>query len=355
MKKMKVGILGATGLVGQNFVNLLSEHPYFEIGFLAASEKSTGKTYGDAVDWKLKTKLSDYIKGIKIIDISLDSIIKENIDIVFNALPSGVGGNIEKRLRENGRFVFSNSSTNRMEPDIPIIITEINSDHFKFVKTQKTRYGGAIITNSNCVVSGFVFALKPLLEFGVKSVIISTYQAISGAGINGISAFEMNSNIIPHIKKEEEKIENETLKILGKIKGNRSVIPRFPVIANSCRVGVLIGHLESITIEFENDISVELIKERLKNFKGEPQKLELPLAPDNPIILREEENRPQPSYDCFLPEGKRGGMAVVIGRVRKKGNRISLYLLVNNLVRGAAGQSVLNAEYAYKNNLFGGI
>jgi len=348
MEKLKIGILGATGLVGQHFVSLLANHPYFQIDFLSASNNSKGKTYKNIVNWRLKEKLPENIKNIELIDTKLDSIIDREAKIIFSALPSNIQTNIERELRANNECIFSNSSINRMDNEIPIIVTEVNNEHFELAKIQKGKYGGFIVTNPNCVVSGFSLVLKPLNRFNIKSIAVSTYQAISGAGINGISAFDINSNAIPYIKNEEEKIENETIKILSRLDKSTLKVPSFSIMANCCRIGVLVGHLESIILELEKEVSVEEIKEALISFTSEAQKLNLPTAPKHSIIVSDKIDRPQPILDSYLPETGVSGMSVVVGKIRKKENKISLFLLVNNLIRGAAGQSILNSEYAFK-------
>lgn len=346
-KRIKVGIMGCTGLVGQQFVKMLSNHPYFEITCLTASKNSEGKEYGKAVSWMIGDKIPEQVKNLIIQKTSTEIFLKNDVRIVFSALPSPVAKDIEMELRKSGIYVFSNASAYRMNPEIPIIIPEINPEHFELAIKQKMKYGGFIITNSNCTTSGFAFSLKPILDLEPISAIVTTYQAISGAGRKGLASMYILGNVIPFIKEEEEKIERESRKILGEVVNGEIKEREIKIIANCARVPVIFGHLESITLEFKNDIDLELFINKLKKFKGEPQKLNLPSAPKNPIIISEEKDRPQPSFDA----NNENGMSVTIGRIRKKYNRISFFLLVNNLVRGAAGTSVLNAEYAFKKKI----
>lgn len=347
IEKIKVGIMGCTGLVGQQFVRILSHHPYFEISCLTASQKSEKKKYGDIVNWGFEDEIPSSLKDSVIERTCVETFLRNKVKIVFSALPSPIAKNIEIELRNNGIYVFSNSSAHRMNEEVPIIIPEINPEHFELAKKQKSKYGGFIVTNSNCTTSGFVLSLKPVIEFTIKSVTVSTYQSISGAGRKGIAGMDILGNIIPYIKGEEEKIERETKKILGEIKNGKIVERDMEIIANCCRVPVNFGHLESITIEFEREVDLQSFIQSLKNFKSEPQKLKLPSAPENPIIVKNENDRPQPLFDfknC-------NGMAITVGRIRKKNNKISFFLLVNNLIRGAAGTSVLNAEYTLKKKI----
>ncbi|MCP2604464.1 aspartate-semialdehyde dehydrogenase, partial [Candidatus Aminicenantes bacterium AC-708-M15] len=339
--------MGCTGLVGQQFIKMLSNHPYFEISCLTASSNSEGKKYNEVVNWMLKGEIPNIVKNLIIEKTSIETFIKNNIKIVFSALPSSVAKDIEIELRNNGLYIFSNASAHRMNEEIPIIIPEINPEHFELAEKQKNKYGGFVITNSNCTTSGFVMALKPILNLKLKSAIITTYQSISGAGRKGIPAMSIFGNVIPYIKDEEEKIERETKKILGQLVNGKIKEKEIEVIANCARVPVPFGHLECITLEFEREINESLFIKNLINFKGEPQKLRLPSAPERPIILINEKDRPQPIFDIHTEKG----MAVVIGRIRRKNNKISFFLHVNNLVRGAAGTSVLNAEYALKKEI----
>jgi aspartate-semialdehyde dehydrogenase len=344
MKKRRVGILGATGLVGQRFVSLLDYHPFFEVVSLSASEKSVKKTYGEVVDWYMETTLPEEVANIELSNTSGKDLSQEDLDIVFSALPGKIAFDVEQYLAKEGICVFSNANAHRMEKDVPILIPEINPDHIKLVNKQN--FGaGCIITNSNCSTSGLVFGLKPLQQFGIKSVYVTTYQSISGAGKSGVASLDILGNIVPYIAGEEEKIEIETKKILGKFNGEQIQNAEFEVNASCARVPSINGHLESVAVNLEEDISIEEINQAFKSLEGLDNNT-YPTAPDEPIILSAEENRPQPSRD--LVTERNSGMAVTIGRVRRKGNCVNFFLLVHNTLRGAAGASILNAEYALK-------
>ncbi len=343
--------MGATGLVGQQFVRLLENHPYFEVVALTASKKSEGKKYCKVTDWFLKTKVPNYIADTTVTATSLETIQKKDVEIVFSALPSHISNEIEISLAKENISVFSNANAHRMKYNVPILIPEVNPDHLNMVKFQNFNHKGFIVTNSNCSTSGLVIGLKPLMKYRIKNVIITTYQALSGAGKQGVVSMDILNNIIPYIKDEEEKIERETKKILGERKGDKIEAAEFNVNASCARVPVKNGHLESIVIELEEEIDVKEVLNDFKNFTNEPQALELPTAPKNPIIIVTDQNRPQPARDLnILNNEEEQGMVVTIGRVRKKENCLNFFLLVHNTIRGAAGASVLNAEFAYAKN-----
>ena len=346
MKKHRVGILGATGLVGQRFVSLLDYHPYFEVVSLSASEKSAKKTYGEVVDWYMETTLPEEVTNIELSNTSGKDLSRDDLDIVFSALPGKIAYDVEQYLAKEGICVFSNANAHRMEKDVPILIPEINPDHLQIVNKQN--FGaGCIITNSNCSTSGLVFGLKPLQKFGIESVYVTTYQSISGAGKTGVASLDILGNIVPYIAGEEEKIEIETKKILGEFDGEQIQNSKFIVNASCARVPSVNGHLESVAVKLEEDVSLEEIKQSFKSFQGLDNHT-YPTAPDEPIILLSEDNRPQPSRD--LVTERNSGMAVTIGRVRRKGNCVNFFLLVHNTLRGAAGASILNAEFALMKN-----
>ncbi len=352
-EKIPVGILGATGLVGQEFVRLLGDHPFFRIEFLSASSSSSGRLYRDVVRWKMGEPLPPEIGEIKLIETDPEAILKTGVRVVFSALPSDVALHVEGALREGGMLIFSNSSAYRMSPDVPILIPEVNHEHLSLVKLQRGNYRGAIITNSNCAVSGLVMALKPLYdEFGIREVTVSTYQSISGAGLSGLPAMDIASNLIPFIPGEEEKIERETRKILGELKNLKINPAPLKIHASCCRVPVRRGHLESVVVKLDGRPSPEDIKASLSSFKGLPQTLNLPTSPLRPLEVMEEEDRPQPVMDVFSGYPERAkGMTVTLGRLRYDGEVLKFFLLVNNTVRGAAGTSVLNAELALAEGL----
>ena len=241
-----------------------------------------------------------------------------------------------------------------MEPEVSILIPEVNPEHLMVVIRRVSEKKGYIVTNSNCSATGLAIALKPLMNFGIKSVFVSTYQAISGAGLKGLSAFEITGNVIPYIKGEEEKLESETVKILGRLINGCFKPASIEVNASCCRVPVLYGHLETVTVELEREVDIEVLRESIRSFRGIPQDLALPTAPDSPIIVSDEKNRPQPMLDACAGSPERAkGMAISVGRIRKKGRRINFVLLAHNTIRGAAGTCILNAEFALSQGLLG--
>jgi len=341
----KVALLGATGAMGQRFVDMLENHPYFDLRVLVASSHRRGKKYGKDVHWLLGNSVPDYVKDLEIMEFDVKTLEKENIDIVFSALPSEVAREYEGTLREKGYPVFSNSSAYRMEGDVPIVIPEVNREHIELTKIQKEKYGGFIVTNSNCSTSGLVMALYPLKKFGIEEVIVTTYQAISGAGYPGVASLDICSNVIPYIKNEEEKIRRESRKILGTYENGKIKSYKMRIIASCARVPVRDGHLESVVVKLREDVPLEKVKESMENLKPLG---DLPTAPKNPIIIRDEDDRPQPLLDACVGSGKSKGMSVVVGRFANIEGYLRFYLLVHNTIRGGAGNAILNAEYALK-------
>ena len=345
--KRKVAILGATGAVGQRFIQLLNDHPWFEIEVLAASERSAGKKYKEACNWILESEMPHEIAEMYVVNSDVESVEKAgNIDFVFSALPSAVAGTIEEEFAREYP-VFSKASAHRLEADVPLLIPEVNPDHLSLIKVQKERrsWNGFISTDPNCSTIQLAITLKPLMQFGLKKVIVSTMQALSGAGFPGVPSLSIIDNVVPYITGEEEKIEMETLKILGKFDGNKIQSANIQISASCNRVNVKDGHLECVFVELEKKPSVEEVKEAFRSFKGEPQRLNLPSAPENPIVVREENDRPQPRFD--RDEGK--GMSVVVGRIREDPVLTIKYLcLGHNTIRGAAGAGLLSAELAAK-------
>ena len=352
MRKIRVGVLGSTGLVGQQFVRMLEAHPYFELSVLTSSNQSAGKKYSEAVEWLIGGEIPRYVQEKKVYKTVLEEILDKDIDIVFSALPAVKAKEIEVSLAKEGIFVFTNASANRMKPDVPILIPEVNPEHLKIVKWKIKPKKGSIIANSNCSTTGLVIGLKPLIEFGLRNVIVTTFQSLSGAGRLGVASMDILGNVIPYIKNEEEKIERETVKIFGRLDGKSLVDADFEVHATCCRVPVRDGHLESVSVELERDVDLDIIHDRFCSFKGLPQKLNLPTAPEAPVIVRREVSRPQPILDAEAGSPSRAlGMTVTIGRIRKKGRRICFLLLVHNTIRGAAGTCILNAELALAKDL----
>jgi aspartate-semialdehyde dehydrogenase len=355
LARLPVAVIGATGAVGQRFIQLLDEHPWFELIVVAASDKSTGKKYQETVKWHLEQKIPKEI-GKKIIE-PIDSKIFKNhgIKLIFSALPADVANDLEPRLAFDGFPVFSNASAHRMKKNVPLLIADVNPEHLELVEAQKVgeqqSSGGFLVTNPNCAVVGLATVLKPIVtEFGVKNVNVTTYQAISGAGYPGVPAWDIQGNILPFIPNEEQKVEEECQKILGKLRGEKITPLNFGVIASCARVPVRDGHLEAVVVEIRQEATKEMVIDALSNYSGlstitpnEP----LPTAPEKTIIVTSDEDRPQPmlDWDAGSPERAKG-MAVVVGRIKILNKKLRLYLLVHNTIRGAAGCSILNAELA---------
>jgi len=353
MTKIRCAVLGSTGIVGQRFIKLLEDHPFFELTIITASEKNTGKKYGEAVRWHIDGEIPSYSKNLNIQKVDYDLFKKKNIKVVFSALPPEIAKNIEKTLAENGFAVFSNSRAHRYDKNVPILIPEINPNHIKLIENQLKTQKGFIITNANCTTSGLVIALKPLLEFNIKTVIVSTYQALSGAGYPGVSSLDINGNVIPFIEGEEEKIQIESEKILGTFQENKIIKQNITIISSCTRVPVKDGHLESVVVEFEKEVDISSIKKAFQNLQSIRN---LPTSPEKVIILRKEKDRPQQIRDAYAGTPERAmGMSVSVGRLKKQQNRIRFFLVVHNTLRGAAGNSVLNAEYAYKKGYLKGV
>jgi aspartate-semialdehyde dehydrogenase len=339
----KVAILGATGAVGQRFIQLLQGHPWFKIEVLAASKRSAGKKYKDACNWLLESNLPSEIAEMPVAHADVESMEKAgNVDFVFSALPGDLAGPVEAEFAALYP-VFSKASAHRMDKDVPLMIPEVNPDHAALIPIQKRLKGwkGFISTDPNCSTIQLAMTLKPLMQFGLSEVMVSTMQALSGAGYPGVPSLDIIDNVVPFISKEEEKMECEPLKILGAFDGNK-ICPANFILSSSChRVNVRDGHLESVFVKLDSEPTVEEVEAAFSQFKGEPQKLKLPSAPENPIVVRKEPNRPQPRYDRNA--GK--GMSIVVGRIRKDPIMTVKYLcLGHNTIRGAAGAGILSAE-----------
>ena len=341
---VNVGILGATGMVGQRFIELLADHPNFEVTALTASSRSAGKRYEDAVTWHLESKIPEPLRDTIVVDTDPSQV--KDVEIVFSALPAENAAVVEPKFAEAGMKVASNASAMRMEPDVPLVVPEVNPEHLELIEMQQKNRGwdGFIVTNPNCSTIALVMTLKPLYDqFDIKRVYVSTMQAVSGAGYNGVPSMAIVDNLVPYIGEEEEKMETETLHLLGDFDGETVTNANLGVSTSCHRVAVLDGHTEAVFIEMNEDFEVNEIKSSFSGFKGLPQKLNLHSAPENPVVIREEDNRPQPRMDRM--EGK--GMAVSVGRIRKDDvfDRGLKYILVgHNTIRGAAGASILNAE-----------
>ncbi len=340
MKKIEVGILGATGMVGQRFVSLLEDHPWFELTWLAASDKSAGRTYGEACNWRLRSAMPERVRGMKVHECRPGKAPQ----LVFASLDSKVAGEVEKEFAHAGHIVVSNSSYFRMEPDVPLLIPEVNPEHLALLRVQRHERGwkGMIATNPNCTTVGLVMSLAPLQkEFGIEKVLITSMQAVSGAGYPGVPTLDIMGNVIPYISQEEEKVESETQKLLGKLVDGRIEPASFAVSAHCNRVLVEDGHTESISVSLKATPSVTDLIEVWRKYRSLPQERKLPSAPAHPIVVREEKDRPQAKFDVYTENG----MATVIGRVRAcPVLQFKYTALSHNTIRGAAGAALLNAE-----------
>jgi aspartate-semialdehyde dehydrogenase len=340
-KKWRAGVLGATGLVGQRLVKLLADHPWFELTEVAASERSSGKRYSEAVRWHLDGPIPKSARNliVKSLDPSLDC------DFVFSGLDSSIAGEAEENFARAGYPVVSNSKNHRMDPDVPLLIPEVNASHLDAIRTQQKNRGydtGFIVTNPNCSTAGLVLVLKPLSDaFGLEKVFAVTLQAISGAGYPGVASMDIQANVVPFISGEEEKMETEPQKLLGKWDGSRFIDAGLGMSAHCNRVPVLEGHLECISVSLKKIACLKEVREALRNFEVDAELASLPSAVRFPVHVLEAEDRPQPRRDV----NAENGMAAVVGRVRECPLLdIKLTLLSHNLIRGAAGAALLNAE-----------
>jgi len=340
-KKWRAGVLGATGLVGQRLVHLLAGHPWFELTEVAASERSSGRTYAEAVRWHLEAPIPDAARGLAVkgLDPALDC------DFVFSALDSSVAGSAEEAFARAGYPVVSNSKNHRMDSDVPLLIPEVNAAHLDAIPLQQKNRGydgGFIVTNPNCSTAGLVLVLKPLADaFGLEEVFVVTLQAVSGAGYPGVASMDIQGNVIPFISGEEEKMESEPQKMLGKWNRERFVGAGLGLSAHCNRVSVLDGHLECVSLSLKKIASLNEVREALRSFEVSAELGALPSALRHPVVVLEEDDRPQPRRDVHAGNG----MAAVVGRVRECPLLdVKLTLLSHNLVRGAAGATLLNAE-----------
>ena len=351
--KLKAGIVGATGMVGQRFITLLADHPYFEIAALIASGRSAGKTYEEAVGdrWKLATPMPECVKKMVVLDSECTDAIADAVDFVFCAvnMPKAEVVALEERLARAELPVVSNNSANRWTPDVPMIIPEINVDHLAVIEAQKARLGtkaGFIAVKPNCSIQSYVPALTPLLKYEPTRIVATTYQAISGAGKTFREWPEMVGNVIPYIGGEEEKSEQEPLRIWGHVENGAIVKAKAPIITTQCiRVPVIDGHMAAVFVEFAKKPTKEQILEEWRNFRGKPQELGLPSAPAQFLTYFEEDNRPQTALDRDIY----GGMGVALGRLREDFMFDYKFVgLSHNTLRGAAGGALLNAELLYR-------
>lgn len=341
MKKLEVGILGATGMVGQRFISLLDRHPWFEVAWIAASERSAGKKYSEACAWRLREPMPQTARDLIVHECKPESRVPQ---LVFSSLDSKIAGQVEQEFARAGHVVVSNSSNHRMDQDVPLLIPEVNPEHLALVRAQRAerKWKGMIVTNPNCTTVGLAMSLAPLQKtFGLTKVMMTSMQAVSGAGYPGVPTLDIMGNVIPYISGEEEKVERETQKLLGRLSDGRVAPGDFAVSAHCNRVMVEDGHTESISVALNSRAGLEDLLEAWRNFRALPQERELPSAPAHPIIVREQHDRPQPKFDLSVE----GGMATVVGRVRPCPVLDFKYTaLSHNTIRGAAGAALLNAE-----------
>ena len=336
---IEVGVLGATGMVGQQFVRLLDGHPWFKAVWLAASERSEGRAYADAATWRLGGAIPAFASGRRVQACTPG----QGPRVVFSALDAAAASDIEPAFAAAGHIVVSNARSFRMMPDVPLLIPEINHDHLELIDVQRRERGwrGAIVTNPNCSTVVLAMALAPLRSFGLQSVIATTMQAVSGAGYPGVPSFDILGNVIPEIGGEEEKIESEANKILGELSGGHVSSHPVVVSAHTNRVPVIDGHTMTVSVHLEGSPSPAEVAQAMRQWSGRPQELQLPSAPPRPIEVMDGPFRPQPRLDA--ERGK--GMAVSVGRIRPCPILGTKFVaLGHNTIRGAAGAAILNAE-----------
>ena len=343
--RIEVGILGATGMVGQHFIKFLQGHPWFDLKWLGASDRSAGKKYRDAMTWHLGV-VPDSVADLTVEDCQPGNAPR----LLFSAMDASVATEIERAFASTGHVVVSNSRNHRMESDVPLLVPEINPDHLKLVPRQQRVRGwkGQIVTNPNCSTVVLTMGLAPLKRFGITKVVATTLQAISGAGYPGVASMDIVGNVIPFIGGEEEKMQQETQKILGEFRGDRVEPLAAKVSAHCNRVPVVDGHTVTVSVELSSKPAEADLRAAFDSFSGVPQERELPSAPKRPVIYMEEANRPQPRKDA---ERERG-MAAFVGRLRAcPVLDYKFVALSHNTVRGAAGAAVLNAELIHSEGM----
>ena len=342
--KIPVCVLGATGAVGQRFVQRLENHPWFEVGAVAASDQSTGKVYGEACHWLLTTPIPEKIRKMVVLPVEPGQDLISSSRLVFSALPSSVAGTVEEQFAQAGYAVCSNAASHRMDPDVPLLIPEVNPDHTALIKTQRQQRGwkGFIVTNPNCSSTQLAIVLRPLLDrFGLRRLCVVSMQAVSGAGYPGISSLDILGNVIPFIEGEEAKLESEPNKLLGKLENQTVTEAAFITSAQCNRVAVRDGHTECVSLEFESKPNLDQVSEALETFQAAPEVASLPSSPIRPFLVHRESDRPQPRLDI----SDAGGMVTHVGRMRPDPLMdVRFVVLGHNTVRGAAGGSIHNAE-----------
>lgn len=348
MKVIEVGILGGTGMVGQHFIRFLQGHPWFKLTWLGASDRSAGKKLRDATDWRLAGDMPEEAAELLV----SDSKPGHAPQLVFSAMDASVATEIERAFAQAGHVVVSNSRNHRMEEDVPLIVPEINPEHLKLIPAQQKKRGwkGMIVTNPNCSTITLTLALAPLKAFGIERIVATTMQAVSGAGYPGVASMDILGNVIPFIGSEEEKMQQETQKILGEV-SNDSVMPLKAKMSAHCnRVAVVDGHTVATSVELADRPNVEEARRAIEQFRGLPQERKLPSAPKRPLIYLSQGDRPQPRRDA----GREDGMVVFVGRLREcPVLDLKFVACGHNTIRGAAGAAVLNAELMASENLLG--
>lgn len=346
--KLKVAVLAATGMVGQRYVKMLSNHPYFRLATVTG-QSSVGRKYGEVLSSQ-GTAIPKEARSLEIKSTSADAL--GDVDLVFSPLPTDAAKTMEPGLARKGYRVITDASPHRMDRNVPLIVPEVNPGHLGLLKSQRWR--GLLVATPNCTAAGLSLVLKPIHDnFVLRMVIVSTLQAVSGAGYPGVPSLDILDNVIPYVKDEEEKVETEPLKMLGRVSKGGVAPANFEIAAMVHRVATTDGHLESLYVETEEKFDPKEVARVLSDFRGEPQRLALPTAPAEPILVTNDEARPQPRFD--RDAGTVPGMSVVVGRVRPGLNSTSgrLTLLSHNTVRGAAGSTILTAELMYRKGLLG--
>ncbi|MBI3280466.1 MAG: aspartate-semialdehyde dehydrogenase [Acidobacteria bacterium] len=345
--RIPVGVLGATGMVGQSFVKFLEHHPWFELAWVGASDRSAGKKYQEATAWRLGGVMPAAAAGLTVRESTPGNGAPR---LMFSAMDASVATEIERAFASAGHVIVSNSRNHRMESDVPLLVPEINASHLKLIPRQQRERGwtGQIVTNPNCSTVVLTMGLAPLKPYGIQRVVATTMQAISGAGYPGVASMDINANVIPYIGGEEEKMQTEAQKILGDLAGDRIEFLPAKVSASCNRVPVVDGHLIAVSIELARKASIEEVRDAFRSFRSVPQERELPSAPVRPLVYMNEQDRPQPRRDAE----RDNGMAVYIGRLRECPVFDYKFMACgHNTIRGAAGAAVLNAELMYSEGL----